>query len=51
MGATDPRGAAPGTLRAEFGADKQSNAVHGSDGPRHGPGGDGVLGRKARLEA
>jgi nucleoside-diphosphate kinase len=33
MGATDPREAAPGTIRREFGLDKQSNAVHGSDGP------------------
>lgn len=33
MGATDPSEAAPGTLRKEFGADKGSNAVHGSDGP------------------
>jgi len=33
MGATDSREAAPGTIRREFGIDKQSNAVHGSDGP------------------
>jgi nucleoside-diphosphate kinase len=33
LGATDSQKAAPGTLRAEFGTDKQSNAVHGSDGP------------------
>jgi nucleoside-diphosphate kinase len=33
MGDTDSRAAAPGTLRHEFGTDKGSNAVHGSDGP------------------
>ena len=33
MGATDSREALPGTIRREFGIDKQSNAVHGSDGP------------------
>jgi nucleoside-diphosphate kinase len=33
MGATDSREAGPGTLRREFGTDKQFNAVHGSDGP------------------
>lgn len=31
MGATDSTQAAPGTLRKEFGTDKQFNAVHGSD--------------------
>ncbi len=33
LGATDPREAAAGTIRHEFGSDKQLNAVHGSDGP------------------
>lgn len=31
MGATDPAKAEPGTIRADFGADIQRNAVHGSD--------------------
>jgi nucleoside-diphosphate kinase len=33
MGATDPGKAAPGTLRAEFGASIDRNATHGSDAP------------------
>ena len=33
MGATDPKKAAPGTIRAEFAASIDANAVHGSDGP------------------
>lgn len=33
MGATDPRKAAPGTIRADFGASIEANAVHGSDSP------------------
>jgi len=31
MGATDPARAEAGTIRADFGADIQNNAVHGSD--------------------
>ena len=31
IGPTDPAKAAPGTIRAEFGADVRMNAVHGSD--------------------
>jgi len=31
MGATDPKKAAPGTIRAAFGAGIEANAVHGSD--------------------
>ena len=33
MGSTDPKKAAPGTIRAEFADSIDANAVHGSDGP------------------
>ncbi len=33
MGATDPRKAAEGTLRRQFGSSIEKNIVHGSDGP------------------
>lgn len=32
MGATNPKDAAPGTIRADFADSVQENAVHGSDG-------------------
>lgn len=31
MGATDPKKAAPGTIRADFASSIEANAVHGSD--------------------
>ena len=31
LGATNPKDAAPGTLRAQFGEDLDRNAIHGSD--------------------
>ena len=33
LGATDPRKAAPGTIRADFAASIEQNVVHGSDAP------------------
>jgi nucleoside-diphosphate kinase len=33
MGATNPKNAAPGTIRADFAASIEENVVHGSDGP------------------
>lgn len=33
MGATNPKEAAPGTIRADFAKTIDKNAVHGSDGP------------------
>ena len=33
MGATDPKQAAKGTIRADFAQSIDANAVHGSDGP------------------
>ena len=33
MGATNPKQAAAGTIRADFAASIEQNVVHGSDGP------------------
>ena len=33
MGATDPAKAAPGTIRKDFAASIEANAIHGSDSP------------------
>lgn len=33
MGATNPKDAAPGTIRADFAENIEANSVHGSDGP------------------
>ena len=38
IGATDPKEAAPGTIRKEFAASKGENIVHGSDSPENGRG-------------
>ena len=34
MGATNPKEAAPGTIRADFAESVEANAVHGSDSPQ-----------------
>ncbi len=34
MGATDPKEAAPGTIRADFAKSIDANVVHGSDAPQ-----------------
>ncbi|MDH5547621.1 MAG: nucleoside-diphosphate kinase [Gammaproteobacteria bacterium] len=34
MGATNPKDAAPGTIRADFASSIDENAVHGSDAPK-----------------
>lgn len=36
IGATDPKDAAPGTIRKLFAASKGENIVHGSDSPENG---------------
>lgn len=33
MGATNPRDAAPGTIRGDFGLELDANVIHGSDSP------------------
>ena len=33
MGTTNPKDAAPGTIRGDFGLSRQMNLMHGSDGP------------------
>jgi nucleoside-diphosphate kinase len=35
MGATDPKKAASGTIRAQFAEDIEANSVHGSDSPKN----------------
>ena len=43
MGATNPREAAPGTIRGDFALETGENLVHGSDGPDVGRAGDRPL--------
>src|SRR3569832_1830887 len=53
MGATNPKHAAPGTIRADFADSVEENAVHGSDAAgaagRGGGGGGGAGGGGARA--
>ena len=43
MGATDPKKAAPGTIRADFAQSIDANAVHGSDAPETADGRNRLL--------
>src|SRR6201990_2184689 len=43
MGATDPKKAEKGTIRADFADSIDANAVHGSDAPETGAGGGGFF--------
>ena len=43
MGATDPKKAAPGTIRADLALSIEQNVVHGSDAAGHRGAGDRVL--------
>jgi nucleoside-diphosphate kinase len=36
IGATDPKDAAPGTIRKDFASSKGENIIHGSDSPENG---------------
>ena len=36
IGATDPKDAAPGTIRKDYADSKGENIVHGSDSPENG---------------
>ena len=36
IGATDPKDAAPGTIRRDFASSKGENIIHGSDSPENG---------------
>ena len=51
MGATDPAKAAAGTIRKDFAASIEANAIHGSDAPETAAFEIGVLlpGHRARL--
>ena len=51
MGATDPKKAAPGTIRADFADSIDANAVHGSDAPETAAVGSPTSSRKARFFA
>ncbi len=43
MGATDPKKAAQGTIRADLATSIDENIVHGSDAPRDGCAGNSVF--------
>ena len=51
MGATDPKKAAPGTIRADLAESIEANTVHGSDAPETAAQRNRVLLPRARRSA
>ena len=49
MGATDPKKAAPGTIRADLGINMEHNLIHGSDSPENAEKEIGIFFKQGEL--